>query len=239
MMNIDLLWLDGTWSAPGARSEASEALRRAVDGARVRFRYVDYPADFGPATGYWDVAPAESIALGMAALDQAVTDSPNVCAVGGYSQGAMAAVGYARELLPRRRHHEVIAVAALGNPHQFVHLGRAGIAGPLTVPRPYFSVYAPGDPIADLPLGSPLRSVADLTTWMSVRSPEAGWRWASDILDVMLRQRAQAWWQWWRWQDIDRAIDDIAAYLGTKHTRDYVTGGHARRLARMIEGVAT
>ncbi|AZG48857.1 cutinase family protein [Gordonia insulae] len=236
---IDLLWLDGTWTRPGARSAPSEALRRAVDGSRVRFAYVDYPAEFGPATGVGDLAPAESISAGMIALTMAVAQSPNLCVVGGYSQGAMAAVAFAREILPKRKDLEVLAVAALGNPHQPIHVGRAGIAGPLgTLPWPLLSVYAPGDPIADLPLGSPGRSAADLTEWMSIRSPEAGKRWAVDVVEKLAKQKAQAWWAPWRWHDIERAISDVAGYLGTKHTTDYVTGGHAKRLARMIEGVA-
>lgn len=234
---IDLLWCDGTWCGSGG-SAVSEALRRAVDGSRVRFRYVPYPGTFGPATGLGDESSGDSIADGMAALDQAVTDSPNVAIVGGYSQGAMAAIGYAREILPRRGRHEVLALAALGNPHQPEHLGRGGIAGALSVPRPLLSVYAPGDPIADLPLGSPLRTIADLTEWMSLRSPEDGKRWAADIVEKVARQRQQAWWQPWRWADLASAGQYALGYLGTAHTTNYIAGGHVERLARLIEEVA-
>jgi hypothetical protein len=99
-------------------------------------------------------------------------------------------------------------------------------------------VYSPFDPIADLPMGSPLRSVADLTEWMSIRSPEAGKRWAVDNVEKLAKQKAQAWWAPWRWHDIENAIRDATFYLGTKHTTDYVTGGYAVKLARMLERVA-
>lgn len=121
-----------------------------------------------------------------------------------------------------------------------VHVGRAGIAGPLSVPRQRISVYVPGDPIADLPLGSPLRSIADLTEWMSVRSPQAAGAWVAHAFDALVRQRAQAWWAPWRWADISRAIDDVRGYYpGTAHTTDYITGGHVDRLAARILAAAS
>lgn len=237
---IDLLWCDGTWSTPTAHSEVSEALRKRLAGTDVRFIYVPYPAAFGPATGADDLAPAESISAGMVALRDAVRATPHPAMVGGYSQGAMVAVAYAREILPGERVADVRAVATAGDPHQLVHVGRAGIAGPLSVPRQRISVYVPGDPIADLPLGSPLRSIADLTEWMSVRSPQAAGAWVAHAFDALVRQRAQAWWAPWRWADISRAIDDVRGYYpGTAHTTDYITGGHVDRLAARILAAAS
>lgn len=235
-MTVDLLWCDGTWSTPTAHSAVSEALRKRLAGTDIRFVYVDYPAQFGPATDVDDIAPAESVSAGMVALRDAVRATPHLVMVGGYSLGAMVAIAYAREILPADPAAEVLAVTALGNPHQLVHLGRSGIAGALSVPRPLLSVYAPGDPIADLPLGSPLRSIADLTAWMSIRSPEAASRWAADLVDRVARQRAQSWWAPWRWADLATAGRYAAGYLGTAHTTDYITGGHVDRLvARMME----
>ncbi|SDT86375.1 PE-PPE domain-containing protein [Gordonia westfalica] len=83
---IELLWVDGTW-APAA-APASEALRRALDPRKVKFTYVPYPADFGPATGMGDLSYEESKAIGAAALDRAVTESRELVVVGGYSAGA-------------------------------------------------------------------------------------------------------------------------------------------------------
>lgn len=234
---LDLLWLDGTWSKPGARSLVSEALRDKLNGG-VRFRYVDYPAEFSEATGRGDMSFGDSVAAGMRALSDAVAASPNIVVVGGYSQGAAAAVGYAREILPRSPSHEVLAVAALGNPHQPVHFGRSGIAGALSVPRPLLSLYAPGDPIADLALGSPLRSIADVSEWMSLRSPEDAQTWARDLIEKAIDAKVQAWWMPWRWRDVNGAVAAANAYFGTAHTLDYITGGHVARLARRIEGLA-
>lgn len=239
-MTVDLLWCDGTWTRPSARSAVSEALRRALAGTAVRFTYVDYPASFGPATGVTDVSYGDSVAAGMVALRDAVRATPNRAVVGGYSQGAAVAMKWAAHLPARNTTDlDVLAVAALGNPHQPVHVGRAGIAGPLSVPRTLLSVYAPGDPIADLPLGSPLRSIADVTEWMSLRSPEAGKRWAADLVTRLAEQRAQAWWAPWRWSDLASAGQYAAGYLGTAHTLDYLTGGHVDRLARQIVAVAS
>lgn len=235
---IDLLWLDGTWSKPGARSPVSEALRRAVAGARVRFRYVDYPAAYGPATDRWDVSIAESVDQGVHALTDAVRATPNLVVVGGYSQGAMAAVDFARDVLPHDHSLEVLAVAALGNPYQPVHVGRGGIAAQLSVPRTLLSYYVPGDPIGDLPLGSPLSSIFDVTEWMSIRSPEDVQLWWRDLLEKAIDEKYRAWWQPWRWRDVASAVDYVNGYLGTKHTGDYITGGYVARLARQIEALA-
>ncbi|SDT84949.1 putative phage holin [Gordonia westfalica] len=84
------------------RLPASEALRRALDPRKVKFTYVPYPADFGPATGMGDLSYEESKAIGAAALDRAVTESRELVVVGGYSAGAAVAVKYARDILPRR-----------------------------------------------------------------------------------------------------------------------------------------
>jgi hypothetical protein len=235
---ISVLFVDGTWSRPGVRSVVGEALRRSLDPRVARFEYVDYPAAYGVATSVDGIAYAESVEFGAKALSDAVTATPYPAVVSGYSQGAAAAVAYAREILPRRPLHEVVAVAALGNPHQLVHHGRGGIAGPLNVPRPYWSLYAPGDPIADLPMGSPLRTIADVTDWMSIRDLAASKRWAADILEDIHTRRMQSWWAPWRWGDLASAGQYALNYMGTAHTGDYVTGGHVKRLARMIEGVA-
>lgn len=236
---IELCWLDGTW-CPRGGSMPSEALRRALDPDLVRWRWVEYPATYGPATGIGDPSYAESVRAGMKRLRDAVRASDLPCIVGGYSQGAAAAVRFARDILPGAHDLDVRAVATMGDPHQARHQGRSGIAGPLSVPRPRLSVYAPGDPIADLPDGSPLRSIADLTEWMSLRSFADGMDWALDAVETAMQRRAvQAWWQRAKIADLDSATGYALAYLrGDRHMRDYVSGSHAWRLARAIEGVA-
>lgn len=235
-MTTDVLFVDGTWSKPATRSAVAESFRHAIDGRRFRFAYVDYPAEYGPATGFENLSLEESVRRGVQALTAAVAAASNRAVVAGYSQGAMVAVRFCRDILPRRRDLIVDACATLGDPHQPVHVGRAGIADPLSVSSTRrLAVYAPGDPIADLPLGSPLRSIADLTRWMSIRTPEASLRWAHEIVDAT-PTRLQRWWEPWRWPDLASAGRYAEEYLrGTTHTLDYVTGGHTQRLARTIE----
>lgn len=231
---IELLWCDGTWAGRGG-SPASEALRRALDPRKVQFRYVSYPATFGPATALGHMSAAASIDQGVHNLTQAVRLSRYNAVVGGYSQGAMVAYEFAREVLPRRRDLIVKAVAAMGNPHEPSHHGRGGIAERLSLPRRLLSVWAPGDPIADLDDDAPLRSAWDLVEWMSVRDLPSAKRW----LDSVVADLVDGPQEWWRDPDILASLRGAGNYVfGTQHTLDYDHGGHARRLARMIESVA-
>lgn len=231
-----VLMLDGTWSRQGARSPVAEALRELLP-SRILFDYIDYPATYGAITSPGDIAYAESVMQGVHATADAVRATGGRVILAGYSQGAAVAVAYARLARPG-----IAAVAALGNPHQPLHAGRSGIAGAIEdLPCPLWSLYAPGDPIADLPLGSPLRTLADLGEWMSIRDVEAGRRWAVEMAaDVTDLRRMQ---QWWRdpiaWAGLLSAGRYAAAYLGTAHTTDYIRLGLVARLARQIEEVAT
>ena len=232
---MDLLWCDGTWSRPGARSAVSERLRRTLP-AHVNFRYVDHPAAIGPVTGQNDVALAETINAGTKTLARAVAAAPGRVSVGGYSAGAMIAVRFCRDVLPKRRDLHVSAVATLGDPYQPVHgRGRYGIAGALSTPGVRrISLYVPGDPIADLPDGAPLRSLFDAGEWMSIRSPQAADRWAKNLLAKTQRGKLQDWWAPWRWADVTATVGQIQGYLGTRHTTDYIRDGHVGRLAAQI-----
>lgn len=234
-MTVDLLWCDGTWSKPGARSAVSQALRTELAGSRVRFSYVDYPAEFSEATGRGDMSLGQSVAVGMDAMTRAVRDAPGRVFIGGYSQGGMVAVRFARERLPYDWTIEADAVVTLGDPHQPSHLGRSGIAGPLEVPRPRISVYAPGDPIADLRDGSPLRSIFDLGEWMALRTIEDAHLWAKDLIEKAIDVKVQAWWNPLRWRDVNDALAAANRYFGTAHTLSYIEGGHIQRLAGMVE----
>jgi len=216
----------------------AEALRRALDPALVDFRYVNFPASYGPATGIGDLSYAESVRAGMKAMLHEVRATPHPAILSGYSQGAAVAVRFARDILPGAHDLDVRAVATMGNPYQPRHSGRSGIAGALSVPRPLLSVIAPGDPIADLPAGSPIRTVADMTAWMSLRSIEDVRLWGLDVLEN-LPTKWQRWWEPLRWPAIEAAPRDVLRYIdGSAHMRDYISGGHVARLARMVEGVA-
>lgn len=215
-----------------------EALRRALDPKLVDFQYVEYPATYSVATGIGDPSYAESVRAGMKAMRDAVRAAPYPAVVSGYSQGSSVAVRFARDILPSAHDLDVRAIATLGDPHTPTHSGRSGIAGALSVPLPRFTVYAPGDPIADLALGSPLRSIADVSEWMSLRSQEDAQTWARDLIEKAIDAKVQAWWMPWRWRDVNGAVAAANAYFGTAHTLDYITGGHVARLARRIEGLA-
>ncbi|MDV6309896.1 cutinase family protein [Gordonia amicalis] len=232
-MIVELFWADGTWAGNGG-SVASEALRRSLNHS-VKFTYVKYPAMFGPATGVQHMSAAESIAAGAQAMARAVEASPHPAIVGGYSQGCQVAYKFAREILPHRDDLEVWAVAALGNPHEPTHrVGRGGIAERLTLPRPLVSVWAPGDPIADLHEDAPLRSAWDFAEFMSVRDFPSALRWVNRLVDEV----ADGPQDWWANPDIRASINAANAYLfGTQHTTDYARHGHATRLARKIERV--
>ena len=229
-----LLWCDGTWSKGGARSAVSEAVKRAVEARGWQFAYVDYPATFGPATGAQDPSMRASVDLGILGMTRAVEATPiSRVVVGGYSQGAIVAVRFAREVLPHRPDLLVLGVATLGDPYTPVHGNRAGIAGPLAVTtRPRFTYWAAGDPIGDLPLGSPMRSLSDLGWWMSLRSPEDGKRWAVEVGKAAVQRRLQSWWAPWRWEDLASVGTYVQNYLGTAHTTDYLKAGLPDRLAR-------
>ena len=235
-MIVELFWADGTWAGNGG-SPASEALRRSLNHS-VKFTYVKYPGQFGPATGMQHMSAAESIAAGAQAMAHAVHTSPHPAIVGGYSQGAMVAYKFARDILPKRPDLEVLAIAAMGNPHEPLHRGdRGGIAEHLTLPKDgpqLLSVVAPGDPIADIHKDAPLRSAWDFTEFMSVRDFPSALRWVNSLADEI----ADGPEDWWANPDIRASINAANAYLfGTQHSTDYARHGHATRLARMIERV--
>lgn len=231
---IELLWCDGTWAGKGG-SPPSEALKRSLNHS-VKFTYVKYPGQFGPATGVQHMSAAESIAAGAQAMARAVEASPHPAVVGGYSQGCQVAYKFAREILPKRPELDVRAVAAMGNPHEPTHQGnRGGIAERLWLPRKLLSAWAPGDPIADIHKDAPLRSAWDVVEFMSVRDQASALRWLDSIADAVTDGPQD----WWQRPDFIASILAARDYVwGTQHTTDYARHGHATRLARMIERAA-
>lgn len=234
-MTVTVIFIDGTWSKPGARSPVAEALRTSISPA-FGFSYLDYPAAYGAATGMADPSLAESIGVGRTALRDAVRACPNPVLLAAYSQGAMVARRFVLDDLPKHRDLEVIGLATLGDPHMEVHHGRSGIAGARPVTSmPVDCLTAPGDPIADLALGSPLRSIADLSAWMAIRNHDDLVRWAVATWEAATRNEMQGWWRLWERGTLAQAVTDAAAYWpGTNHTTDYLTGGVVDDLARRI-----
>ena len=219
-----ILFFDGTQAPDTPRSVVGEGFRKACSDRGFDFFYVDYPAEYGPATGPDHRSLAESIEIGVTAARKAVDElsktGETTIILGGYSQGAMVAVQASEDSWIAQK---LTAVACLANPYEAVHGDKSGIAGARTKSNvKTFSTYVTGDMIADLPLGSPLRTIADLSSWMSLRSPAAALKWADQVVQTLLHQRTQAWWAPWRWGDIDSSIQYVIGYLGTKHTTEYL-----------------
>lgn len=229
-MTATVCFLDGTWAGNGGTNVA-EAFRRALDPHKFRFRYVSYPGKFGPATGVRDISFAESVQVGMTALWRAIDDTPGDVVIGAYSQGCSVARGWAA----KNSHPRVKALAMIADPHEPVHQGKAGISGQLPCHIKRFSAVAPGDPICDLPIGNPLRSVADMSKYMSIRSWGDVVEWGDDLLQSAINGRNQAWWRPDRWRDWGGGIAYARGYLvDSRHVNAYVNEGYAAGLARTI-----
>ncbi|MFF2553462.1 cutinase family protein [Nocardia sp. NPDC058058] len=233
---IDVLIVGGTGVPYG--ESITDTFSRTLDHSRFAPRMVPYPADYGLHVSY-----AESSAAGKAALLSAISDSANRVVIAGYSQGAAIAGDVAAEI-GRGLHPdlEVLACALIADPLRPAGQcitqdpGGYGIAGQRPVDGlPTFWAAAPGDPITALPAGNPLRTVADLTQYFCISSPEAALRWGQSLVDAVLHQRVQRWWAPKNWSAWSGALAYARGYLTDgRHTDDYVRQGHAALLATII-----
>ncbi|WP_054815418.1 PE-PPE domain-containing protein [Nocardia arizonensis] len=235
---VDVLIVGGTWHPNGDGITA--AFSAALDPARYRPRMVPYPAEYGGALAY-----ADSLAAGRDALVRAVESTADRVILAGYSQGAAvagdiaAAIGAGELSAPR-----VLACALIADPLRpagecvGADPGGYGIAGQRQVPNvPAFWAAAPGDPITALPAGNPLRGIADLGAYFSYGGTDAALRWGRNLLDAATRGQLQRWWSPWSWGSWIDAIGFARGYLvDGLHTDDYIRHGHARRLARELDG---
>ncbi|MBF6254448.1 hypothetical protein [Nocardia farcinica] len=91
------------------------------------------------------------------------------------------------------------------------------------------------DPITALPAGNPLRSIADVTEYMTLSDPVSAHRWGEDLLRRAVEGRWQRWWSPANWRSWGGAIAYARGYLvDGRHTADYVLYGHAAHLARIV-----
>lgn len=237
---IDVLWLAGT--GYGAAPEGiSLAFAEHLDPARFRFQAVPYPAAYGGI----EMPYAESRALGRKALMDAIAHSPYAAVIGGYSQGAGVAGDLAAEIGQGLHPHLDVRACALvadplrprgaGYPGAWLTSGY-GISGERDVSAlPTFWAATEGDPITALPQGNPLRSVADLTEWWSLRSPEGARRWGEALLEKAKHGAWQRWWSPENWRTWGGAMAYARGYLfDGRHTDDYIRLGHCERLADVI-----
>lgn len=217
-----------------------EAFLNALDPSRFTARVVSY------AAGYGFPAYASSVAAGRAALIEAIRATSNPAVIGGFSQGAEVAGNVAAEIgrggLPGL---EVVGCALLADPSRPEGAGMPGrapvsgygISGQRRVDRiPTWWAAAVGDPITSLGAGSPLRSIADLTEFYSIASPQEALAWGQDLLDRARRGRWQQWWNPANWRTWGGAARDAYNYLpvGGRHGAAYVLEGYCRDLAAVI-----
>lgn len=239
-MTIDILWMAGT-GFPHGGDGVSEDFRHWLTmldaDERFSFQYVDFPADFG-LNGY---SYDESVAQGVSQLRAAVDDSPNEVLIGGYSQGADVAgeMGrmYARGELQGLSIRGVILIADPWRPEGVDGVGGSGIRGSRGMDdMPVLWCSNPGDPITALPDGNPLRSVADIATFMAASvDPVRQFQLWAQVTDAARRGRLQRWWDIKNWMSWRGALAYARGYcFDGRHTTDYVRNGLTATLARQV-----
>ncbi|MFC9892135.1 hypothetical protein ACFVMC_00435 [Nocardia sp. NPDC127579] len=236
---IEVLVLPGT-GHPRGGDGVSEAFMAALDPARFRPRIVAYPAAYGDPMPY-----GRSRELGRAALITAIRATPELVVIAGYSQGAGIAGDLAAEIstgvLPDL---EVLGCALIADPARPSGSGCPGaptasgygVAGQRPIPGiPTWWAAAEGDPITALPAGNPLRSVADLSEWYGLSSPDAVCRWGEDLVELVRERTFQRWWSVQHWRSWAGAMAYARGYLvDGRHGADYVRHGHVQALAAAV-----
>ncbi|MBF6410990.1 alpha/beta hydrolase family protein [Nocardia farcinica] len=237
-MTVDVIWLSGT--GYGAQPDGVSAAFAAALPDGFGFVPVRYPASYIHPVSY-----AESVRRGREAVIDAIRATPARVVVGGYSQGARIAGDLAAEI-GRGLHPdlEVEGCALIADPLRPVGAGMPGrpVASGYGISGQRFITDIPawwaaveGDPITALPAGNPLRSVADVTEYMTLSDPVSAQRWGEDLLRRAVEGRWQRWWSPANWRSWGGAIAYARGYLvDGRHTADYVLYGHAAHLARIV-----
>lgn len=226
---------------PNGGDGVTDEFAAHLDPKRFAPRIVPYPAQYG-GLGF-DESYFNSLAAGRAALIDAIQASSNHVVIAGYSQGA-AVAGDVAAMIDANGNLEVFCAALIADPRRPVGGGMPGRAPAsgygISGERPIRGVPAywaanEGDPITALPAGNPLRSVADMTEYFSLRSVVDAERWA---LNLVSRARSGQWQQWWspaNWRTWGGAIAYARGYLfDGRHTDDYVLRGLAQQLAEVV-----
>lgn len=243
MSKVVVLALPGSGFPNGGDGITEDFLSR-LDSSRYETEIVSYPATgFGLGGAY-----ASSVEAGIAML-RAAAETTDRFILAGYSQGAVAAGDLAatlgHELASRCAGVALIADgrrpagALTSTPGHPIAPGY-GIVGERYIPTAMFPALwasASGDPICALPAGNPLRTLADIAPYFSVRSPVDVIRWGRELLDLALERGYQHWWNLNYWRDWDEAGNYARGFLfDGRHTDDYVRYGHTRALAEAING---
>lgn len=215
-------------------------------------RVISYPASFGGLEPSFEVSRAAGTHAVYAELDAIGPETPVVLV--GYSQGAVIMGDLARDLgiikLSGDIPYNIVAVGLIADGYRPAGVGLVppgqtavaegyGIAGQRLIPTLHWPVYwvsAWGDPIASLPAGNPLRSVADLVGWFTLRSPADVVNWGARMLDAVVSGRLQDWWAPWKWSGWAGALAFARGYLfDGRHTADYIIHDFTRTLASKIQ----
>lgn len=249
MAKIVVLSLPGTGS-PNGGDGITEDFHKHFDSSRYDCRIVPYAAAFGIGG---NISFADSRVTGRTALLAVMDKLPEGTEVvlNGYSQGAVIAGDLAHEVEAGgvTPHVKIVAVALIADglrPHGYGvvppgqtlaegygMMGERYLSG---VRFPAFWVSAWGDGVCALPAGNPLRTVADLAGWFSIRTPEAAIKWGSKMLDTVTQGRLQVWWQPHKWARWNSAIAFVRGFLfDGRHTRDYVRYGYTKALADAVQ----
>lgn len=232
------IWMGGTGFGDHLDGISLTFLEHLTPG-RFHKILVRYPASY-----IYPITYAESVRRGREALLSAIRENPG-SVVGGYSQGAEV-VGDVVAEIDRGLHPglSVAACALIADPSRPIGAGVPGrpaasgygISGQRFVPvTPTFWAAAEGDPITALPPGNPLRSMADLTEFMTLTDPAAARRWGEALHERALQGRWQQWWSVRHWHSWAGATGYAYNYLfGGRHTSAYVTEGLAGELAGVV-----
>lgn len=250
MTKTTVLALPGT-GHPNGGDGVTESFLACFDSDLYDVRIVPYAAAFGGT----EMPFEESRQTGYKALVAVLTElNGKPVVLSGYSQGAVIAGDLAHDIAaglgPAGVAVDIRAVALIADGYRPRGIGVVpagdpngvaegyGIAGERPIPDhffPTFWVSAWGDPIAALPAGNPLRTVADLVGWFSIRSPQDALNWGARMLDAVISGRMQDWWNPVKWPGWAGALAFARGYLfDGRHTDDYIIHGYTRALGAAV-----
>ncbi len=215
MSHTTVLRVNGTGEVePGLLS----LVTRKLESSRFFSQTVHYNADYGIGIPYF-----ESVEKGYQELHRITTTAPGKVILLGYSQGAAVVGNWIKD---NPDNPNVLAAFLFADPlrdnahpqHLLIgdNVGH-GVSGKRSVAHAKYPVYQVAhreDPICCLPEGNPLRVIADLTDYMSLRNPVL---WARQVGTKIATKQLQ------NIGDLRnfRMWGEAATYL-----KNYVTGKH-------------
>lgn len=201
---------------------------------------VPYAAQYGPVPTPTGQSYERSVAEALGLLDFYANQGPFVLL--GYSMGARIAGDFAKG-----GHRNLVATGLVADPLDPGTPTAFGVGGRRRVDQPntYWAAH-PRDMICRCPTDSPIRTLADQTSHLSLSSPQG---WAEDMIDRLARARWQKTLVPWTnpirtWKTYSQAVDDVLGYLPPPVGRGYHTSyntelvGGRTRMAQMYRDLA-